>query len=70
MARVVMQAVVSVDGYIALTDDTPGPMFDWYFNGRTALTDVPRLGGVRRVRPALLGRHQGHGDRPPPVRHH
>ncbi|WP_188744237.1 dihydrofolate reductase family protein [Agromyces bauzanensis] len=33
MARVVMQAVVSVDGYIAYTDDTVGPLFDWYGNG-------------------------------------
>ncbi|GIM94219.1 dihydrofolate reductase family protein [Paractinoplanes toevensis] len=33
MARVVMQAVVSVDGYIANTDDTVGPLFDWYGNG-------------------------------------
>ncbi|MBW8481138.1 dihydrofolate reductase family protein [Actinomadura parmotrematis] len=33
MARVVMQAVVSVDGYIALPDDTVGPLFDWYDNG-------------------------------------
>jgi dihydrofolate reductase len=33
MARVVLQAVVSVDGYIAYPDDTVGPMFDWYGNG-------------------------------------
>ena len=33
MARVVMQAVVSVDGYIAYPDDTAGPLFDWYGNG-------------------------------------
>jgi hypothetical protein len=33
MARVVMQAVVSVDGYIAYPDDTVGPLFDWYGNG-------------------------------------
>ena len=35
MARVVMQAVVSVDGYIAYPDDTAGPLFDWYGNGDT-----------------------------------
>jgi hypothetical protein len=28
-----MQAVVSVDGYIAYPDDTVGPLFDWYGNG-------------------------------------
>ncbi|MBU2668380.1 dihydrofolate reductase family protein [Actinoplanes bogorensis] len=33
MARVVMQAVVSVDGYIAYADDSVGPLFDWYGNG-------------------------------------
>jgi hypothetical protein len=33
MARVVMQAVVSVDGYIAYPDDAVGPLFDWYGNG-------------------------------------
>jgi dihydrofolate reductase len=32
-----MQAVVSVDGYIAYPDDTVGPLFDWYFNGDTDL---------------------------------
>jgi dihydrofolate reductase len=38
MARVVMQAVVSVDGYVAYPDDTVGPLFDWYFNGDTELS--------------------------------
>ncbi|HTF48433.1 MAG TPA: dihydrofolate reductase [Pseudonocardia sp.] len=38
MARVVIQAVVSVDGYIAYPDDTVGPLFDWYFNGDTELS--------------------------------
>jgi dihydrofolate reductase len=38
MARVVMQAVVSVDGYIAYPDDSVGPLFDWYFNGGAELS--------------------------------
>ncbi|WP_103380348.1 dihydrofolate reductase family protein [Pseudonocardia dioxanivorans] len=38
MARVVMHGVVSVDGFVALPDDTVGPLFDWYFNGDTQLT--------------------------------
>lgn len=38
MARVVMQAVVSVDGFIAYPDDSVGPLFDWYFNGDTELS--------------------------------
>jgi dihydrofolate reductase len=33
MAKVVMQAVVSVDGFIACPDDSVGPLFDWYGNG-------------------------------------
>lgn len=36
---VIMQAVVSVDGFIAHEDDLPGHLFDWYGNG-----DVPVLG--------------------------
>jgi dihydrofolate reductase len=38
MARVVMQAVVSVDGYIAYPDDAVGPLFDWYGNGDTEVS--------------------------------
>jgi hypothetical protein len=38
MARVVMQAVVSVDGYIAYPDDSVGPLFDWYGNGDVELS--------------------------------
>ena len=38
MARVVMQAVVSVDGFIAYPDDTVGPLFDWYGNGETEVS--------------------------------
>lgn len=38
MARVVMQAVVSVDGYIAYPDDSVGPLFDWYAGGDTELS--------------------------------
>lgn len=38
MGKVVMQAVVSVDGYIAYPDDSVGPLFDWYFNGDTDVT--------------------------------
>ncbi|MFC4944664.1 dihydrofolate reductase family protein [Pseudonocardia sp. GCM10023141] len=37
MATVVMQAVVSVDGFIARPDDSVGPLFDWYGNGDTEL---------------------------------
>lgn len=30
---VILQAVVSVDGFIAYHDDLPGRLFDWYANG-------------------------------------
>src|SRR4051812_24215075 len=40
MTTVIMQAVVSVDGFIAHEDDQPGHLFDWYGNG-----DVEVLGG-------------------------
>jgi dihydrofolate reductase len=39
MSTVVMYNVVSVDGFIADEDDQVGPLFDWYFNGDTPLTD-------------------------------
>jgi dihydrofolate reductase len=34
MAKVVVQAVASLDGFIARPDDLPGPIFDWYEAGR------------------------------------
>ena len=38
MATVVVQAVASLDGYIARPDDLPGPIFDWYEAGDADLT--------------------------------
>lgn len=54
MARVIMQAVVSVDGFIARPDDSVGPLFDWYVNGDREL--VARASGwTFRVSEASLG---------------
>jgi dihydrofolate reductase len=39
MSTVVMHNVVSVDGYIADANDDVGPLFDWYSNGDTPLTE-------------------------------
>ena len=39
MSSVVMHNVVSVDGYIADEADQVGPLFDWYSNGDTELTE-------------------------------
>jgi dihydrofolate reductase len=33
MATVIVQAVASLDGFIARPDDLPGPIFDWYSAG-------------------------------------
>jgi len=38
MATVVVQAVTSLDGFIARPDDLPGPIFDWYGAGEVELT--------------------------------
>jgi hypothetical protein len=43
MSTVVMHNVVSVDGYIADANDEVGPLFDWYTNGDTELTDGGEL---------------------------
>ena len=37
MATVIVQAVASLDGYIARPDDIPGPIFDWYEAGDVEL---------------------------------
>jgi dihydrofolate reductase len=51
MSTVVMHNVVSVDGYIADDHDEVGPLFDWYFNGDTDLTE----GGAFKVSQASAG---------------
>jgi dihydrofolate reductase len=38
MGKVIASAAVSVDGFIADTDDAVGPLFDWYSNGDVAIT--------------------------------
>jgi dihydrofolate reductase len=68
MSTVVMHNVVSVDGYIADQDDQVGPLFDWYSNGDTALTEGGGLkvsqASAEYVRPMwdrigsmVIGRH-------------
>jgi dihydrofolate reductase len=37
MATVIVQAVASLDGFIARPDDLPGPIFDWYDAGEVPL---------------------------------
>jgi dihydrofolate reductase len=41
MATVTVQAVVSLDGFLARPDDQPGPIFDWYEGGSAPLRFRP-----------------------------
>jgi dihydrofolate reductase len=45
MGNVVMNASVSVDGFIAADNDDPGPIFEWLVSGDVPLDD----GGVLKV---------------------
>jgi dihydrofolate reductase len=81
MSKVVMQTIVSVDGFIATTDDEVGPLFDWLGTGDTPLYDEDGPQVTRQshdyYRPMLdaigaliVGRHvfdmtDGWGGRPP-----
>jgi dihydrofolate reductase len=51
MSKVLMHAVVSVDGFIADANDEVGPLFDWYFNGDADIVD----GGSFKVTQASVG---------------
>ena len=39
MGKVIIQTIVSVDGFIATEDDQVGPLFDWFETGDTPLFD-------------------------------
>ncbi|MDR7191291.1 hypothetical protein J2Y46_004157 [Microbacterium sp. BE35] len=39
MGKVVMNASVSVDGFIAAENDDPGPLFEWLVSGDVPLDD-------------------------------
>jgi dihydrofolate reductase len=38
MGKVIADAAVSLDGFVADTDDAVGPLFDWYGNGDVEVT--------------------------------
>ncbi|TWF77658.1 dihydrofolate reductase [Pseudonocardia hierapolitana] len=80
MSKVVMQTIVSVDGFIATDDDQVGPLFDWFGTGDRPLYENGPLVTGRSYdyyRPMLdaigalvVGRHvfditDGWGGRPP-----
>lgn len=85
MSKVIMHNVVSVDGFIADDNDDIGPLFDWYFNGDTALSEDGQFRMTRQsadyVRPTwdsiatmVIGRHlfdlmNGWDGRPPAGEH-
>jgi dihydrofolate reductase len=54
MANVIAALTMSVDGFIALPDDSVGHLFDWYESGAVALP-WPGLGMVSHVTPASAG---------------
>lgn len=56
MARVVTQASMSLDGFIADHSDQVGPLFDWYGNGDTEVTgaDPERVFHVSAASAAYL----------------
>jgi dihydrofolate reductase len=41
MGKVIAQASMSLDGFIADANDHAGPLFDWYNNGNVEVTDHP-----------------------------
>jgi len=54
MANVIASLTMSVDGFIALPDDSVGHLFDWYESGEVALA-WPGMGMVSHVTPASAG---------------
>lgn len=70
MGKVVVQATMSLDGFIARPDGSVGPLFDWYGNGDVAFTgaDPDRVFRIsatsadylrsawRNVGPGVIGR--------------
>ncbi len=85
MTRVLMHAVVSVDGYIADDNDDVGPLFEWYFNGDSDIVEgapfkvsTVSAGYVRpmwqSIESMVIGRHlfdltNGWEGRPPTGEH-
>ena len=81
MTKVIMQTIVSVDGFIATSDDEVGPLFDWFQTGDVPLYDEDGPRATREshdyYRPMLdaigaliVGRHvfdmtDGWGGKPP-----
>jgi dihydrofolate reductase len=61
MGKAILFAAVSLDGYVARTDDSVGPLFDWYGNGEVEMTfsDTSRVFRVTQATADFL-----HGTAP------
>ena len=42
MGKVISSASMSLDGFVAHSDDTPGSLFDWYNNGEIEVKTAHR----------------------------
>ena len=49
MGKVIAQASMSLDGFIADANDQAGPLFDWYNNGDVEITGADPASGVFRT---------------------
>jgi dihydrofolate reductase len=58
VAHVIVQAVASLDGFIARPDDVPGPIFDWYDAGEVEIApgDPERAFHVSRASADYMSR--------------
>jgi dihydrofolate reductase len=58
MGKVILNATVSLDGFVADPQDDPGPLFDWYENGPVAIAagDPERVFHVSRESADYLAR--------------
>ena len=60
MGKVIAQASMSLDGFIADTNDQAGPLFDWYYNGNVEVTGTdfhtsPASAGYLRAAWSAIG---------------
>jgi hypothetical protein len=66
MGKVIANAAMSLDGFVADTDDAVGPLFDWYSNGDVAITgaDPERVFHVTEATAGPAGQPAGRHRRP------
>jgi len=52
MSKVIAQAIMSLDGYIAKQDNSIGRLFDWLQNGEAELSDPAGKMTIHQLRKA------------------